>query len=148
MKVVLRADVPDVGTRGDVVEVADGFGRNFLLARGLGIAASKGAIAQAETMKRASAKRDQRDRENAARVSGLLTAKAIRIPARAGEDGRLFGSVTAIAIAEAVEAQTGVEIDRRKLVLDEPIRSLGVHSVVIKLHSTVETTLTLEVVVQ
>jgi large subunit ribosomal protein L9 len=148
MKVVLRADVPDVGARGDVVDVADGYGRNFLLARGLGIAASKGAVAQAETMKRASAKRDLRDREAAQRVSGLLTAKAIRIPARAGDDGRLFGSVTSVAIAEAVEAQTGVELDRRKLVLDEPIRSLGVHTVVVKLHSTVETTITLEVVVQ
>jgi large subunit ribosomal protein L9 len=148
MKVVLRADVPDLGSKGDVVDVSDGYARNFLVARGLGLVASPGAVQQAESMKRAAAKRNRRERESAEKASGLLTARAIKVPARAGSDGRLFGSVTAAAIAEAVQAQTGVELDRRRLELDEPIRSLGVHQVEVKLHRDITTTITLEVVLQ
>ncbi len=148
MKVVLRADVDDLGSKGDIVDVSDGYARNYLVARGLGLPASAGAVQQAESMKRAAAKRNQRERESADRAAELLQAKAIKVPARAGADGRLFGSVTSAAIAEAVQAQTGVELDRRRLELDEPIRTLGVHTVAVRLHREVEATLTLEVVLQ
>jgi large subunit ribosomal protein L9 len=148
VKVVLRADVEDLGTKGDIVEVSDGYARNYLVARGLGLPASAGAVQQAESMKRAAAKRNQRERESADRAAELLQAKAIKVLARAGADGRLFGSVTSAAIAEAVQAQTGVELDRRRLELGEPIRTLGVHTVDVRLHRDVEATLTLEVVLQ
>jgi large subunit ribosomal protein L9 len=148
VKVVLRADVADLGAKGDIVDVSDGYARNYLVARGLGLVASPGAVQQAESMKRAASKRNQRERESADRAADLLQARAIKVVARAGSDGRLFGSVTAAAIAEAVEAQTGVELDRRRLELDEPIRTLGVHSVPVRLHREVEATLTLEVVIQ
>jgi len=148
VKVVLRADVEDLGTKGDIVEVSDGYARNYLVARGLGLPASAGAVQQAESMKRAAAKRNQRERESADRAAELLQAKAIKVLARAGADGRLFGSVTSAAIAEAVQAQTGVELDRRRLELGEPIRTLGVHTVDVRLHREVEATLTLEVVLQ
>jgi len=148
VRVVLRSDVADLGSKGDIVEVSDGYARNYLVARGLGLPASDGAVQQAESMKRAAAKRNQRERESADRASELIQAKAIKVPARAGSDGRLFGSITSAAIAEAVQAQTGVELDRRRLELEEPIRSLGVHTVEVRLHRDVTATLTLEVVLQ
>jgi large subunit ribosomal protein L9 len=145
MKVVLRADVENVGKKGDIVDVADGFGRNYLIPRGQALLASKGVEAQAASMRRARDVRDAADRESAETVARTLVPAVIRISARAGADGRLFGSVTTVDIATAVEAQTGVQLDRRKLHLDEPVRSLGVHEVPVKLHSDVEFRLTLEV---
>ena len=93
MKVILRADVADVGHKGDVLDVADGYARNYLVPRGLAMAASKGALAQAESMRRSRAVRDARDREAAEEVATKLTPLTITIPARAGAEGRLFGSV-------------------------------------------------------
>jgi large subunit ribosomal protein L9 len=148
VKVVLRSDVADLGAKGDIVDVSDGYARNYLVARGLGLPASEGAVQQAESMKRAAAKRNQRERESADRAAELIQAKAIKVPARAGGDGRLFGSITSANIAEAVQAQTGVELDRRRLELEEPIRTLGVHTVEVRLHRDVTATLTLEVVLQ
>src|SRR5437588_5507206 len=129
MKVILRADVPDVGHKGDVLDVADGYARNFLVPRGLAMAASKGALAQAESMRRSRAIRDARDREAAEEIATRLTPMTIRIPARAGAEGRLFGSATPADVAAAIQAQSGVEVDRRRLHLDEPIRALGPHEV-------------------
>jgi len=148
MKVILRSDVPDVGHKGDVLDVADGYARNFLVPRGLAMKASKGALAQAESMRRARAVRDARDREAAEEIATKLTPVTIRIPARAGAEGRLFGSVTPADVAEAVQAQTGLEIERRRLHLDEPIRALGVHEVPLRLHPEVEVRLNVEVVAQ
>jgi large subunit ribosomal protein L9 len=148
MKVILRADVPDVGHKGDVLDVADGYARNYLVPRGLAMAASKGALAQAEGMRRARAARDARDREAAEELAGRLTPATIKIPARAGAEGRLFGSVTPADVAEAVQAQTGVEVERRRLHLEEPIRALGVHEVPLRLHPEVEVRLNVEVVAE
>ena len=148
MKVILRADVPSVGNKGDVLDVADGYARNYLVPRGLAMAASKGALAQAEAMRRSRAIRDARDREAAEEVAGKLTPVTIRIPARAGAEGRLFGSVTPADVAAAVEAQTGVEVERRRLHLDEPIRALGIHEVPLRLHPNVEVRLSVEVVAE
>src|SRR3954471_1197325 len=146
MKVVLRADVPNVGKKGDIIDVADGHARNYLLPRGMAMKATPGVEAQASAMRRSRDIKDARDRESAEVVARTLVPAVIRIPARAGAGGKLFGSVTAADVVEAVWAQTRVELDRRRLHLDEPIKSLGTHGVPVKLHSDVEFQVTVEVV--
>lgn len=146
MRVVLRADVTNVGKRGDICEVADGFARNFLLPKGQAIKATDGVVSQAASMRRARDIKDAKDREAAETVARKLVPAVIRIPARAGPEGRLFGSVTAGDVVDAVGAQTGVVLDRRRLHLDEPIKSLGTHEVPVKLHTDVEFRVTVEVV--
>lgn len=145
MKVILRKDTDKVGKRGDIVEVAEGYARNYLLPKGLAIKASDGAVAQAASMRRARDLRDAKDREAAETVAKVLVSRTITIKAKAGTEGRLFGSVTASDVAEAVQAQTNIELDRRKLHL-EPIKTLGSHQVQVRLHSDVEFPVTVEVV--
>jgi large subunit ribosomal protein L9 len=145
MRIVLRTDLANLGKRGDICDVADGYARNYLLPKGHAIIASKGVEAQATSMRRSRDLRDARDREAAETIARRLVPAVIRIPARAGAEGRLFGSVTAHDVAQAVAEQTGVELDRRRLRLDEPIKSLGTHEVPVKLHSDVEFRVTVEV---
>ena len=147
MKIVLRADVENLGHKGDLVEVAPGYARNYLVPKGLAIAASPGATRQAEAMRRSRQVRDKREKEGAEATARQLAAKRIEIKARSGEGGRLFGSVTSTDIAEAVEAQTGVHLDRRKLHV-EPIKTLGTHEVPVRLHGEVEVPLIIDVVSQ
>ncbi len=148
MRVVLRSDLDKVGKRGDIVDVADGYARNFLLPKGHAIKANSGVQAQANAMRRARDLKDAKDREAAELVARKLVPMVIRIPARAGSgnQAKLFGSVTAGDIADAVSDQAGITIDRRRLHLDEPIKSLGTHEVPVKLHSDVEFRVTVEVV--
>ena len=146
MQVVLRADVEGVGKKGDIVEVADGFARNFLIPKGRAMRSTPGVQRQADAMRRSRDLKDARDREGAEAVARTLVPLVIRVPAKAGSEGRLFGSVTPADVAEAVAAQTGVELDRRKLRLDEPIKTLGSHAVPVKLHGDVEFQLNVEVV--
>ena len=146
MQLVLRTDVQGLGKKGDVVAVADGYARNFLIPKGHAIKATAGGQAQADAMRRARDVKDARDREGAEAVARRLVPLVIRIPAKAGREGRLFGSVTAADVAEAVTAQSGVELDRRKLHIDEPIKALGSHEVPVKLHADVEFRLNVEVV--
>ena len=144
----MRADVDNVGKKGDVLDVADGFGRNYLVPKGLAMVASKGVAAQAGAMRRSRDVKDARDRESAEVVARELVPSVIRIAVKAGAEGRLFGSVTAADVVEAVQAQAGVELDRRRLHLAEPIKSLGTHEVPVKLHADVEFQITVEVVAQ
>lgn len=144
MKVILRADLAKVGKRGDIVEVAEGYGRNFLMPKGLAIVASDGAVAQAASMRRSRDLRDATDREAAETIAKTLVSRTIAIKAKAGSEGRLFGSVTAADVAAAVLAQTTIDIDRRKLHF-EPIKTLGAHTVTVRLHSDVEFPVTVEV---
>ena len=146
MRVILRSDVKGVGKKGDVVEVANGYGRNYLLPRGLGFLATSGAEAQAEGMRKARAVKDAADRAAAEDVAKTLVSSPVTISARVGADDKLFGSVTTTEIAQAVATQTGVEIDRKQLHLDEPIRTVGTHLVPLKLHDDVEFPVTVEVV--
>ncbi len=146
MRVLLRTDVERVGKKGDILEVADGFARNYLIPQGRAIKATPGVQAQAEAMRRSRDVKDARDREGAEAVARRLVPVVIRIPARAGREGKLFGSVTAADVAEAVVAQAGIELDRRKLHIDEPIRTVGSHEVPVKLHADVEFRLNVEVV--
>ncbi len=144
MKVILRSDRAGLGKRGDIVEVSDGYARNFLLPKGHGIVATDGAVSQAAAMRRARDLRDQADREAAQTVASALVAKVISIPMKAGAEGKLFGSVTAHDVAEAVQSQTGITLDRRKLHL-EHIKTVGEHTVTAKLHHDVEFPITVAV---
>ena len=144
MKVILRTDVDRVGKKGDILDVADGYARNFLVPKGLAFKASEGAVSQAQAMRRSRDIRDAADRSAAEDVARQLVPKVITLTARAGGEGRLFGSITAADVVEAVQAQTGIELDRRKLSMD-PIRAVGTHLVSVKLHSEVEFPVTVEV---
>jgi large subunit ribosomal protein L9 len=148
MKVILRTDVSDLGKRGDILDVSDGYARNYLVPKGLAMKASAGAADQAASMRRARDQRDAQDRAAAEALATTLVPKVITVTARAGTEGRLFGSVTAGDIATAVEAQTNVQLDRRKIVLAEPIKTLGTHTVPVKLHADVEFPVTLDVVAE
>lgn len=143
---ILRSDVDNVGKKGDVVDVADGFARNFLMAKGLAIKATPGAVAQASGMRRARAVKDARDRESAEQVARVLVTKVIRITGRAGPEGRLFGSVTTADLVAAVQEQAGVTLERKRVHLEEPIKALGTHEVPVRLHPEVEFRLPVEVV--
>lgn len=148
MKVILRTDVSELGKRGDVLDVADGFARNYLVPKGLAMKATDGAAAQAASMRRARDQRDAQDRSAAEQLATTLVPKVITVAAKAGSEGKLFGSVTTADISAAIEAQTNVQIDRRKLVLPEPIKTLGTHVVPAKLHTDVEFPVTIDVVAE
>ncbi|HMD46731.1 MAG TPA: 50S ribosomal protein L9 [Acidimicrobiales bacterium] len=146
MRVVLRDDLDGVGRRGDIVDVAGGFARNFLLPEGRAIVASDGVEAQAATMRRSRDLRDARDKEAATTKAGALAGAKITIPARAGSTGRLFGSVTAADLVEAVRAEKGVELERDQVVLNEPIKEVGTALVTLALFDGVTAELSVEVV--
>jgi large subunit ribosomal protein L9 len=148
VKVVLRDDVENVGRKGDLIEVTDGFARNYLVPRGLAMKATKGVVQQAEAMRRNREARESRDREAAQALADQLAGRRIELRARAGEGGRLFGSVTAADVVDAVRAQTGVELDRRKTQLAEPIKELGAVEVPVKLHADLEISLAVDVVAE
>ncbi len=148
MRVVLRGDVENLGLKGDLVEVADGYARNYLVPKGLAIKATPGAQKQADAMRRNREAQEARARAEAETLAARLTAATIEVKARAGDGGRLFGSVTAADIAEAVQAQLGIEIDRRRLDLDEPLKELGAAEVPLRLHTDVVATLQVAVVAQ
>jgi large subunit ribosomal protein L9 len=145
MKVILQKPVEKLGDPGDVVEVAAGYARNYLVPRGLAVRAEKGALTHAENLKRAHASRRSKEKIEFEAVAAKLIASKVSIAARAGEEGKLFGSVTAADVAEAITAQTGIRVDRKDVHLDDPIRSLGTHDVRIHLFPEVEPVLTLEV---
>jgi large subunit ribosomal protein L9 len=145
MKVILRSDLERVGKRGDIIDVADGFGRNYLLPRGLAFKATDGTVEQAAKMRRARDLRDASDREAAQTIASRLVPKVITITAKAGSEGRLFGSVTAADVVAAVAEQAGITLDRKHLDVD-PIKSVGQHSVTAHLHSDVSFPIIVEVV--
>ncbi|ADG90246.1 50S ribosomal protein L9 [Thermobispora bispora] len=146
MKLILTSEVSGLGAPGDVVEVKDGYGRNYLLPRGLAIRWSKGAQSQIDAIKRARELRSIRDREAAEEIAQQLGSLKVQLRTRAGESGRLFGSVTTGDIAEAVKAAGGPELDRRRIMIENPIKSLGTHRVTVRLHPEVSASLDIEVV--
>ncbi len=145
MKVVLHAEVKDVGRRGDVVEVADGYARNYLIPTGKAMKASSGTEAQAEAMRRAWSQKNAKDREAAEEIATQVVSKPVTITARASADGKLFGSVSASEIAAALAEQTGVELDR-KMISDDHLKEIGTHTVMASPHSEVQFPITVEVV--
>ncbi|HEY5013740.1 MAG TPA: 50S ribosomal protein L9 [Acidimicrobiia bacterium] len=148
MKIVLRDDVDNLGQKGDVVDVADGYARNYLVPRGLAIRAERGVVKQAEAMRRNRSAREQRDREAAQTLAARLTERTVSVPARAGEGGKLFGSITAADIVAALQDQLGIELDRKRLSLDEPLKELGPVELPVRLHTDVVATLRIDVVAQ
>ncbi len=146
MQIVLHEAVGGLGVRGDIVEVSDGYARNYLIPAGKAQRASTGVVAQADAMKRSWQVRNAKEREAAEEVAKVLVARTIEIKARAGGEGKLFGSVTSGDIAAAIEAQVGIEINRRMIDLDEAIRSLGTHAVTVRLHHDVQFPVSVSVV--
>jgi large subunit ribosomal protein L9 len=146
MKIILAADVDKLGQRGDVVTVADGYARNYLVPKGLALMTTKGSLRQAEQMRRSREDRERKRKQEAVARVALLGSQPVYISARAGEGGRLFGSVTSSDVARAVEEQLGQQIYRHDVRLEDPIRSLGTHAVEIHLHEEVNALVNVEVI--
>ena len=145
MKLILTNEVTGLGAPGDVVEVAAGYGRNYLVPRGLAMPWTRGAEKQIELIKRARAARDIRGLDDAKDAAKRLAALTVRLDVRAGAAGRLFGSVSASDIATAVRKAGGPELDRRRIEVTTPIRTVGTHQVTVRLHPDVTATLDVEV---
>jgi large subunit ribosomal protein L9 len=148
MKIILQREVDKLGVPGDVVDVADGYARNFLVPRGLAIPASKGAVKHADRLRSAHDTKVARAKTDAEALQKRLEAVITRITAKAGEEGKLFGSVTPERLAQEIERATGVALDRKQLHVDEAIRSLGSHPVTVRLHPEVTATVPVEVVAE
>ena len=145
MKLILTNEVTGLGAPGDVVEVAGGYGRNYLVPRGLAMPWTRGAEKQIELIKRARAARDIRSLDDAREAVKRLAALTVQLEVRAGAAGRLFGSVSASDIATAVRKAGGPELDRRRIEITNPIRTVGTHQVTVRLHPEVSATLDVEV---
>lgn len=137
MKLILTREVTGLGSAGDIVEVADGYGRNFLVPRGVAISWSKGAERQIAQIRRARDAREIRDLGHAREIKAELERLSVSIGARAGKDGRLFGSITPADIAAAVKDAGGPTLDRKRIRIDGHIKSTGTHTVTVDLHSDV-----------
>jgi large subunit ribosomal protein L9 len=140
MKVLLIQDVDNVGYAGDVKSVADGYGRNFLMPQKLAVLATPGALKQADTIRKTAEKRRAREKADAEAIANQVVNLELVFERRAGETGKLYGSVTSADISEAIKAKTEIDIDKRKVVLHEPIRILGSQEVTIRLMIDVATT--------
>ncbi len=144
MKVILKDDVKNLGRMGDTVSVKTGYARNFLFPKNLAAEASEKNVKQLEALKKQLAMKAIKIREDALAVAGRLNAITLNLKAKAGEEGKLFGSVTAMDLEEAIKAQ-GVNVDRKKIVLEEPIKRLGTYSIQIKLYQDVNALITVNV---
>ncbi len=146
MKLILTQEVSGLGAPGDVVEVAGGYGRNYLVPRGLAMRWSRGAEKQIELIKRARAAREIRSVDDAKAAAERLAGLRVRMQTRAGSGGRLFGSISTSDIAAAVKNAGGPELDRRKIEISNPIKTVGAHQVAVRLHPEVSATVEVEVV--
>jgi large subunit ribosomal protein L9 len=148
MKLILTQEVGGLGGAGDIVEVKDGYGRNFLIPRGFAIRWTKGGERTVESIKAARSSREVRDLDHAQQIKAKLEGTTVDLPVRAGEGGRLFGAVTVSDIAGAINTVAGDKdaIDKRKIILGNPIKSLGSHQVTVKVHDEVDATVNLNVV--
>jgi large subunit ribosomal protein L9 len=145
MKLILTQEVTGLGGAGDVVEVKDGYGRNYLIPRGFGIRWTRGGEKTIDSIKKSRDARAVRDADHAAEVKAKLEGSTFNVKVRAGEGGRLFGAVTAADIATAI-TEGGAEVDKRTIVVGNPIKSLGAHTVSVKLHDEVEAQVNLNIV--
>jgi len=146
MKLILTQEVSGLGSPGDVVEVAGGYGRNYLVPRGLAMRWSRGAEKQIDLIKRARSAREIRSVEDAKAAAERLAGLRVRMHTRAGSGGRLFGSISTSDIAAAVKEAGGPELDRRKIEISNPIKTVGAHQVAVRLHPEVSATVEVEVV--
>ena len=147
MELILREDVPKLGQRGDVVQVRDGYGRNFLLPKKLAMPANAGNRKAVEQMKVAAVRREASEKGEAEQLAKLLASVTVSIARKAGETGTLFGSVTSLDVAEALE-RTGYQIDRRKIEMEDPLKQLGEFQVPVRLHREVTASVAVHVVAE
>ena len=145
MKVLFKRDVPDVAKAGQVKEVADGYARNFLIPRGLAVAASAGALKQVAEIEAVAARHAADEQQGAQNLRQRLEAQPIVIEAKAGSQGRLYGSVTGADVASAIQKQIGASVDRHNLEMPDHIRNIGSYQVSVRLHRAVSATVTVEV---
>ena len=145
MKIILKEDVKNIGTIGDIIDVANGYARNYLLPKKLAIEANKKNIKEFEHYKSAILKKAENVKLASQSVADNLSSISLTIKAAAGSDNKLFGAVTNIDIAEALKSQ-GFDIDRKKIPLEEPIKRLGTHTVTVKLHPEISSQITIEVI--
>ena len=146
MQVILKQDVAHLGQTGDIVGVADGYANNYLVPRGLAMRASRGAVKNAQAMRAARRKREARTLGEAEELKARLEERPVVVPAMAGEDGTLYGSVGNTVVAEAVGDQLGVAVDRRRMPLERPFKQLGDYEVDVRLHPELSATIRVEVV--
>jgi large subunit ribosomal protein L9 len=146
MRLILTEDVPSLGHRGDVVDVADGYGRNYLIPRSLAVKATRGALKEAEAIQRAREEAVRKAKEEAEASIGALAGQRVVVAARSADEGKLFGSIGVRDIAAAVEKFTGVAVDEASIVLAAPIKEIGLHEITVRPHPEVEAQLTLDVI--
>ena len=146
MKLLLTADVPNLGAPGDLVEVKDGYGRNYLVPQGLAIAATRGAEKQVATIRRAREARTVRDLSHANEIKQALQGLSVTMTAHAGDAGKLFGSVTSADVAAAITKAGGPTLDKRSVVIPSPIKAVGNHAVQVKIHGDVDAKISVAVV--
>ncbi|MDR2175629.1 MAG: 50S ribosomal protein L9 [Synergistaceae bacterium] len=148
MRVILKKDVDKTGSAGQLVDVSDGYARNFLLPRGLAEEATAGKVAELQELRQNRKIKEDKEKSAAEEGKKRLQGRVIRVAASAGENGKLFGSVTAAQIAEALEAQHQVKADKRGIKLAEPVRQAGNHAVSVRLYAGVQADMTLSVEIQ
>ena len=146
MKLILTQEVAGLGGPGDIVEVKDGYGRNYLLPRGAGIRWTRGGEKQIASIRRGREVREIADLGSAQEVKGRLENLSVTLPVKAGDAGRLFGSVTVADIVDAVAQAGGPQVDKRRIEIGQPIKTVGTHQVTVRLHPEVAATVSLEVV--
>jgi len=146
MKLILTQEVTGLGAPGDVVEVKDGYGRNYLVPRGLGIRWTRGAEKTVESIKSARSNRALRGQDHAEEIRAKLEAAPVNVQVRAGESGRLFGAVTVTDVASALAAVAGEDVDKRTIAIAHPIKALGSHEITVRLHEDVAATVSINVV--
>ncbi|OGO85303.1 MAG: 50S ribosomal protein L9 [Clostridiales bacterium GWE2_32_10] len=145
MKVILKKEVKKLGKVGDLIEASDGYARNYLLPQGLAVEATKANMAEVDQKKNAEKKREKAELDKAKSKAELLNSKTFKVLIKAGENGKIFGSVTSKEIAEAIEKQAGVEVDKRKINLTDNIKNIGIYTIKVKLHNEVVTDIKVEV---
>ncbi len=146
MKVILTHEVSGLGAAGDVTDVKDGYGRNYLIRRGLAVAWTKGAQSQVDALAKGREARAVKSVEEAQSIKGNLENSTVRVPAHAGKEGRLFGAVSTADVAAAVKAAGGPELDKRRIEIATPIKTVGSHKATVRLHGDVVASLNLDVV--
>ena len=146
MRIILTKDVPELGSKGDIVDVADGYARNYLMPKSLGVKATAGAMRQAEGMRGARAETERKALEEAEQLAQALIGSRVVVAARAGDEGKLFGSVGVADVTEAIRKFTGIEVDREIVDVGSVIKEIGLHEVSLRPHAEVEFKVSLDVI--
>ena len=146
MKLILTKDVPDLGTKGDIVDVSAGYGRNYLVPKSLAVKATQGAVRQAESMRLAREELVLRERADADALAQSLSGSRVVVAARASDEGKLFGSIGSANVAAAITKFTGIDVDRSIVMMDDPVKEIGLHEIPLRPHDDVQFMVTLDVI--